>query len=711
MISEMETIQILSSKLRNEELENERLRREKDAESEKARKAAEDARMARESAEQYRTQLEEERKAQGDRIESMLKEVMMFITGKGTASLSDSLSDSIVKKMQEQHAKELADQKAADEERFRKMDEAHRIREAALESRIRELEDSRNNSDDHSYGAPGQNGMTHFNTLEEAEAAYLNEKRKNDDLTRQKFAQNTESKYAGRNAVDADAADMKGEEAPDSTYDDVSPETVKQQASLIARYQELDKKMGKYADWRRKQKGKAKPRRHQPLLDGAKDEYVRPEGWDKPDSVFVKEEIVPKITYVPGYARGYNLHIQTYIVDGVEVTPDVFNKKCLATEEMVGMVLYMHYVEHVTVAQIYKELCKMGVNISEATLDSWIAIGIDEFKPLMEPTQREIVASGEAYMDETHMLVKCDIEEEARHRNELIREGKATGKPFPLKDEGPMQDDDILKNRMHYLGKWLHNIISPKARLSNYIYRDGDRGAYIAAEYLLGAIDFFLHSDGAKMYKSFEKGGKYEDMRITRVGCGSHVRRPFWKLKLTEEDARWVTKKMDSIFVKEDSYKGLSDEERKRRRGIEIAPILHEIKQKLDFLKGEKSAPDAWKHPGLYEAVDYALREWSAIQNYLLTGSGDFTNNICEREMRIVATLRNNSLFWGSHTSAERLSVILTIVRSALMNSLNVYQYIVFGLKTIRNYKGDLADLLANKWKPSEAAALVPIMV
>ena len=74
----------------------------------------------------------------------MLKEVMMFITGKGTASLSDSLSDSIVKKMQEQHARELAEQKAADDERYRKMDEEHRIREAALESRIRELEDVRN---------------------------------------------------------------------------------------------------------------------------------------------------------------------------------------------------------------------------------------------------------------------------------------------------------------------------------------------------------------------------------------------------------------------------------------------------------------------------------------------------------------------------------------------------------------------------------------
>ena len=314
MISEMETIQILSSKLREEELENERLRRERNAESQRAARAAEDARVARESAEQYHVQLEEERKARGDRIEPMLKEVMMFITGKGTASLSESLSDSIIRKMQEQHVRELAELKAADEERFRKMDEDHRIREAALESRIRELEDARDN-EGHDHNTPGNDSHRHFNTVEEAEAAYLNEKRKNDDHNRLRFSQSTESKYAGRNAVDADASDMKGEDAPDST--------------------------------------------------------------------------------------------------------DVFNKKCLATEEMVGMVLYMHYVEHVTVAQMYKELCKMGVNVSEATLDSWIAIGIDEFKPLMEPTQKEIVASGEAYMDETHLLVKCDIEDEARQTSSI----------------------------------------------------------------------------------------------------------------------------------------------------------------------------------------------------------------------------------------------------------------------------------------------------
>jgi len=52
---------------------------------------------------------------------------------------------------------------------------------------------------------------------------------------------------------------------------------------------------------------------------------------------------------------------------------------------------------------------------------------------------------------------------------------------------------------------------------------------------------------------------------------------------------------------------------------------------------------------------------------------------------------------------------LIHISEAHLMNSLNVYQYIVYCLKTIRSYKGDLADLLTNKWKPSDTE-LMPIL-
>lgn len=480
---------------------------------------------------------------------------------------------------------------------------------------------------------------------------------------------------------------------------------MKRAASKIAKLKEMEKLMPELKDWRRKMKGLLKPRRKQPLREFATDEYVRPEGWDKKDSVLIGDEVVPKFTFVPGYVKAINLHVMTYLVDGTKVTPNVFNKKCLATEELIAMVLYMHFVQNVTIGKIYKQLNLYGLNISEATLDNWIALGIDEFKPLMEATQKEIVGSGEGYIDGSHMLVRCNIREEEEHKRELKKAGKADDAEEPssreVKAEGKSVDADMIE-REHYLGKWVHNIISPKVKLTQYLYRNGDRGAYVSAEYLIMAVEYYLHCDGAKMYKCYEPGGRYEDMGITRVGCGSHVRRPFWKLRLDDEDARWITEQIDMVFCKEAEYKaeGLSDEERKRRRGIEISPILYEIKEKLDKLHKEKSSPDAWKHPGQYQAVDYALTEWFGILNYLEC-PGEFDNNVCERQMRFIATLRNNSLFWGSHTSAERLATILTVVESCKLNKLNAYDYMVDMLKHLRSHTGDLAQVLANKWKPT----------
>ena len=56
------------------------------------------------------------------------------------------------------------------------------------------------------------------------------------------------------------------------------------------------------------------------------------------------------------------------------------------------------------------------------------------------------------------------------------------------------------------------------------------------------------------------------------------------------------------------------------------------------------------------------------------------------------------------HSSAGTMDWPLTLSARSIEILL-----IVYCLKTIRCYKGDLADLLANKWKPSEAA-LVPIL-
>lgn len=720
MKSEMETISVLSSKLRNEELDNERLRRENELKSEEIRRTAAER-------DDYRDRLAESQKSQADRMEAMLSQIVQFIMGNGQVSLSESVSNMVIAKIKEENEKEKAAMKAEYEEKLRKKDEEYSLRIAALESRLREK-----NRENDSHGDGGNARIPSFNTIEEATAAYLEERRQKENLENDKFGQRTESKYFGRNAVNAEEADMAGMEAPESTFDDASPEMVKRMASRLARYEEMDKHLKAMKEWRRKNAGMPKPRRGQPLRDFAEDQFVRPDGWDKADSVFVKEEVFKKFTFVPGYVKAINLHIQTYVVDGIEKTPDVFNKRCLATEELVAMVLYMHFVQDVTIAKIYETLKSYGLNVSESTIDSWIALGIDEFKPLMPVQQSEIVGIGEGYIDETHLLVRCNLlkerqRKEAMQAQEAASKKKATGKEQKITvasaenfeqaaqpNESVSAEEGTIPHQ-HYVGKWLHNIISPRVKLTQYIYSYGDRGAYVSAEYLVGAVDFYLHADGAKMYKSYDKGGRYESMGITRVGDGVHWRRPMWKLRCDEEDARKIAEKMDEIFQLEHTYKkeNLSYDERKRRRAAEVVPILNDIKQMLDELHKQKGNSDSWKHPGLYQAVEYALNEYEGITNYLKEGFLEFDNNCCERQMRPIATLRNNSLFWGSHQSAERLATIMTIVQSCKLNAKNSYYYMVDIMKRrIGNYAGDLRELLANKWQPMPFTqpVMVPIL-
>ena len=98
--------------------------------------------------------------------------------------------------------------------------------------------------------------------------------------------------------------------------------------------------------------------------------------------------------------------------------------------------------------------------------------------------------------------------------------------------------------------------------------------------------------------------------------------------------------------------------------------------------------------------VDYE----SMVEKYMNEWDGCNLREFCFSEKvniyRMLKTMKKMGV---------KKEVILTIVRSALMNSLNVYQYMVYCLKTIRSYKGDLADLLVNKWKPSETE-LMPIL-
>jgi len=62
-------------------------------------------------------------------------------------------------------------------------------------------------------------------------------------------------------------------------------------------------------------------------------------------------------------------------------------------------------------------------------------------------------------------------------------------------------------------------------------------------------------------------------------------------------------------------------------------------------------------------------------------------------------------LFCEIHKGAERLANIMSLIQSCSLQKVTVYDYISDVLKRIKNYAGNLVDLLPHKWQPAPAMA------
>jgi len=314
--------------------------------------------------------------------------------------------------------------------------------------------------------------------------------------------------------------------------------------------------------------------------------------------------------------------------------------KCKADASMLAWIIYEHLVKHVTLGEIENDLKSMGLNIAHSTLCHWLELAADRLEPLDEPLHNEIVTSGDFHGDESTLQLK-DVRVDAK-------EGETD---------------------MHYYIRWIYDFIAPGSGLTQYwFYDQGRRTQEAVEEYVKGIVEKTnFHSDGAKMYEIFNAAGI-----IMRVACAVHVRRPFWKLKGTSEDAELIVYHFDTIFRKERKWnleKGMTNEKRRQRRLEEVAPILHEIKNILDRMENEL---DKETEPDLVRAVKFAQKEYPQLLRYLDDGKLAFSNNICELQMRQIAIYRNNSFFLGSVKSAKRFARLIS--------------------------KEDLASILPHKW-------------
>ncbi len=569
------------------------------------------------------------------KVSSMMQQLVDYMMGKGSVTLSDTLRDSVVAGVREEVRRE-----------FQGVIDEKDARIAALEAQI-------NHKDD--------NGESLETTIKKLE-------QRNQDLNRDLHGQKTEGKYNGRNNMTpADEADLNGEDVPESTFD-VSDDEF---SEIMDGINELRSNNKPSVKSKGRKPGQKVPQRPQPLKAQAREivlepDYV-PEGAtlckdqeDRTYRIVHHSAWTEFICFVrPKYEKDHKYYQAK--------APKHCMGKCKADASMLAWIIYEHLVKHVTLGEIENDLKSMGLNIAHSTLCHWLELAADRLEPLDEPLHNEIVTSGDFHGDESTLQLK-DVKVGANEN----------------------------ETDMHYYVRWIYDFIAPGSGLTQYwFYDQGRRTQEAVEEYVKGIVEkTYFHSDGAKMYEIFNAAGI-----IMRVACAVHVRRPFWKLKGTSEDAERIVYHFDTIFRMERKWnleKGMTNEKRRQRRLEEVAPILHEIKNILDRMEKEL---DKETEPDLVRAVKFAQKEYPQLLRYLDDGKLAFSNNICELQMRQIAIYRNNSFFLGSVKSAKRFARLISLVQSAKNCKRNVQKYFHDNLNRVMvTAKEDLASILPHRW-------------
>ena len=459
------------------------------------------------------------------KVSSMMQQLVDFMMGRGSVSLSDTLRDSIVAGVREEVRKEF--QGIIDEK----------------DARIAALEAQFNHTDD--------NGEASETTIKKLES-------QNEDLRRATYGQMTVGKYNGRkNMTPADEADLNGEEVPESTFD-VSDDEFSEVMDGINDIRTKAKVRSKG-----RKKGQKVPQRPQPLKLTAREIVIEPD-YVPEGAVLCKgqEDKTYRIVRHPAWMEMVCFVRPKYELDHKYYqakAPKHGMGKCKADASVLSWIIYEHLVKHVTLGEIEAELKSLGLNIPHSTLCHWLELAADRLEPLDEPLHQEIITSGDFHSDESTLQV-LDV---------------------------PVGTKDNEEVPMHYYIRWIYDFIAPGSGLTQYwFYDQGRRTQEAFEEYVKGITEkTYIHTDGAKMYEMFNAAGII--MRL--ACAVHVRRPLWKLKEISDDASRIVylfdsVFRKERIW---NDTEGMTNEERRKRRWEEVYPILHEIKNILDRMEKE----------------------------------------------------------------------------------------------------------------------------
>lgn len=262
-------------------------------------------------------------------------------------------------------------------------------------------------------------------------------------------------------------------------------------------------------------------------------------------------------------------------------------------------------------------------------------------------------------------------------------------------DETPLT---VLGDKGSHQG-WMWVFATTDALLFTY---SATRGKSVPERVLGGSVGTLV-VDGYTAYHSVTG-----DLGRKRGGCWSHARRGLYDA--LEHDKAFLQPVIDDIgelfyieeLAKEDGIWGT--QAHLELRQTKSQPVIDRIFEALDTYIAEVVDGRA----SVAKAVNYILNQREPLQLFLSEPAVPIHNNLSERALRVVALLRNNSLFAGGDEPAQTYAELLSLLSTCLLHDVDPEAWLADVLLAIDEPGLIAEDLLPWNWKTTRGPKFKP---
>ena len=342
------------------------------------------------------------------------------------------------------------------------------------------------------------------------------------------------------------------------------------------------------------------------------------------------------------------------------VLPNPVLPHSLASASSIAHVMVQKYGNSLPLYRQEKEWKELGLEVSRATLASWIMrASRDWLMPVVDLLRKNLLEETYLHADETTVQV----------RHEKNRKNTSTS----------------------YMWVYASGKYGAKHKIRIFDYQPGRNGNY-AKEFLQGFTGY-LHTDAYAGYN------KVAD--VTRCFCWSHVRRDFVDaLPENIDDAAGTLAKagieqINRLFALEKEFELLDEQERKKQRLLQEKPVLDAFWSWIETNK-DKVLPKS----KLLKAMNYAQNHQDGLEAFLGDGNCNLSNNLAENSIRPFTIGRKNWLFSGSPKGAAASAAVYSLIETCKANGINEYKYLKYLFETLPNLEFQRDAKLLEEYLP-----------